>query len=253
MLKGATEEFMFKAAIAVTYRVLLCVAFLSLSLQAGTVFVGEPPAHGTGSCDPFGCPSFFGLGTYQQVYSSSAFPGTISIDQLNFFDQQVHNGGQPGGGTYTLSFSYSPMMPGDLNLMSPQANISTFLGTFFVGTLPTPTFTGPTGGKQMAIVGTPFTYDPAFGNLLLTITVTNPSDQPHPFYVDMADSMTVTSTAYFGTIGGTPVSGGNDQGGLITEFTYTGGVPSVPEPASSLLFVGGAALLGYKWRRRKAA
>ena len=53
-----------------------------------------------------------------------------------------------------------------------------------------------------------------------------------------------TGSAYFGTINGVPVSGGNDIGGLVTQFTYT--LPStVPEPGSALLVVAGALVLGF--------
>src|ERR1017187_250739 len=60
----------------------LCLAFAGASLQAGTLILGDPPMPNTGNCDPFGCPAFFGLGTYQQVYLSTAFPGAITIDAL---------------------------------------------------------------------------------------------------------------------------------------------------------------------------
>src|ERR1039458_1786392 len=108
-----------------------------VSLQAGTLIIGTPAD--TANCDPFGCPAFFGLGTYQQVYSNAAFPGAITIDDLILYQSEVlHNGGMPSNGTYTLSFSYTTAAPGNLDLNDgPDANIAA--GTeeqFFTGTLP---------------------------------------------------------------------------------------------------------------------
>ena len=87
------------------------MALAGVSLQAGTVVLGEPAMTGTGNCDPFGCPAFFGLGTYQQVYVGSAFPGTITIDNIAFIQGQIlNNGGEPANGTYALSFSYTCLL-----------------------------------------------------------------------------------------------------------------------------------------------
>src|ERR1017187_1708708 len=117
----------------------LCLAFAGASLQAGTLILGDPPMPNTGNCDPFGCPAFFGLGTYQQVYLSTAFPGAITIDALTFFQGQIlNNGGLPAGGTYTLTFSNTSAAPGNLNLTDPNGNIGSGNGGFFTGNLTRP-------------------------------------------------------------------------------------------------------------------
>jgi hypothetical protein len=106
-------------------------------LQPGNLVLGDPPMQGTGNCDPFGCPNFLGLGTYQQVYSSAAFPGEISIAGLTFYDSQAQqNGGLPAGGTYTFEFSYTSLEPGDLNLTNPALNTGSGSEGFFTGALP---------------------------------------------------------------------------------------------------------------------
>jgi hypothetical protein len=239
----------------------LCLAFTGASLQAGNLVLGDPPMQRTGNCDPFGCPGFFGLGTYQQAYLDSAFPGAITIDGLEFFQGQVAgNGGLPAGGTYTLTFSYTTAAPGDLDLTNPNNNISSGSEAFFTGTLPALTVNGA-AGNLLAFAGTPFTYNPADGNLLLTVAVTGATDSPPYLSLDEAQcgpktvcptgSTVVSSNAYFGTIKGGAVTGGNDIGGLITGFDYTSisGVPT-PEPGSLLLVLAGIGLIGYQGRRR---
>jgi hypothetical protein len=236
----------------------LCFAFVGASLQAGTLVLGDPPTPGTGDCDPFGCPGFFGLGTYQQVYSSTAFPSTITIDSLAFFQTQVvNNGGEPAGGTYTLSFAYTSAGPGDLNLTDPGQNIGSGSEDFFTGTLPALTADG--AGNLLGFTGTPFTYNPADGNLLLTVAVTGATNTQPYLYLDAAQcgpqtvcqmgSTPVSGDAYYGY-----VNGGNVDGGLVTGFAYTAttGLPT-PEPASLLLVLAGIGPIGYYGHRRLAA
>jgi Putative Ig domain len=209
-------------------REILGTAFLTCTLQAASVVVGLPPVTGTGNCDPFGCPTFFGLGTYQQVFASSAFSGPIDIAQLTFADSQVSNNGLPAQGTYTLSFAYTSKAPGALDLNNPNNNITSGSQVFYSGPLPPMT---TQGGRGLVFYGTTFPYDPASGNLLLTIVVSNPVDPPVHLYLDQAASTAATTNAYFGTLNGAPISGGNDVGGLITGFA------SLP-----LAFIGPAPL-----------
>jgi len=86
--------------ISTIFRAIICAGLLSLGLQANsTIIVGNPSTANTGSCDPFGCASFFDLGTYQQVYTSAAFASPEEITQLVFPDTQVQNAGQGDKGT----------------------------------------------------------------------------------------------------------------------------------------------------------
>jgi hypothetical protein len=225
---------------------LLYLALAGASLQAGTIILGIPAV--SSNCDPFGCPAFFGLGTYQQVYSNSAFPGAMTIDDLGFYQSQVlHNGGVLAGGTYTLDLSYTSAAPGGLDFMNgPSANIE--LGSeeqFFTGTLPplTPFATE----NILTFSGTPFAYNPADGNLLLTLTVTGGSGSPPYLFLDESGSTPVTSSAYFGTVNGANTTG------LVTGFNYTPAGSSTPEPASLLLVLAGIGLIGYRVRRRRTS
>jgi hypothetical protein len=234
-------------------RAVLVFILAVCSLQAGSLVLGNPPKTGTGNCDPFGCPAFFGLGTYQQVYLGSAFPSEISIAGLTFFEGQVQNGGQLGGGTYSLSFSYTPFDPGGLNLSDPNNNIGSGSQGFFTGTLPPLTPEGT--GSFLVITGTPFDYNPADGNLLLTVTVTGATTSSPILFLNQsqcgpktfcpAGASVVSSDAYFGVL-----NGGNDAGGLVTGFDYSN--PTTPEPASLLLVLSGVGFIGYRRGKRAA-
>ncbi|HXM43818.1 MAG TPA: PEP-CTERM sorting domain-containing protein [Bryobacteraceae bacterium] len=239
----------------------LSMALAGVSLHAGTVVLGEPAVPGTGNCDPFGCPAFFGLGTYQQVYLASAFPGVINIDDLAFFQGQIlQNGGQPAGGTYTFSLSYTSDAPGGLDLTNPNNNVTSGSATFFSGTLPA--LAPDSGPNVLSFSGSPFAYNPADGNLLLTISITGATNSLPFLYLDEAQcgpatpcpigSTVVSSNAYFGSVKGVPVSGGNDVGGLITAFSYTASIVPTPEPGSVFLVLAGIGMIGYHGRRGSA-
>lgn len=219
---------------------LICLAG---SLQATTLVLGNPPVPGTGNCDPFGCPTFLGLETYQQVYLSSAFPGTISIQGLTFFEGQLVNGAQPATGTYTLSFSYTSFNPGGLDLTNPTNNEMSGTASFFAGTLPALTPQGP--GNWLVLTGTPFVYNPADGNLLLTVQYSGSSTVSPYLYLNEASTTAVSSSAYFGSLG----NDGNTSGGLVTGFDYA--PAGIPEPGSLVLTAAGIGLLAYRYRRRK--
>lgn len=229
------------------YRWIVGSAFISLGfgLQASSIIIGEPPLVATGNCDPFGCPEFFGLGTYQQVYVASAFSGAGTIQGITFYDGQVLNGGVPAGGAYTLSLSYTKGAPGDLSTSNPNDNVGADSEVFFAGSLP------GLAQNTLDFLGTPFLYNPASGNLLLTITVVNPADHLPTLYLDQASQTTQTTNAYFGFFEGHPVSGGNTTGGLITGFTEVASGIVTPEPGSLLLVLGGVGLFVFQRRRHR--
>lgn len=231
---------------AVRYGLLYLALAAAVSLQAGTIVLGIPAE--AANCDPFGCPAFFGLGTYQQVYASSSFPGAITIDDIGFFQSQVlHNGGVLANGTYTMSLSYTSSAPGALDFSDgPSANIEA--GTeaeFFSAALPalTPYLTE----NILTFSGTPFVYNPVDGNLLLTVSVTGGASSPPYLFLDETSPSPVTSSAYFGTVDGANTTG------LVTGINYTSFTgASTPEPGSLLLVLAGIGLIGYQWRRRSS-
>jgi hypothetical protein len=157
-----------------------------------------------------------------------------------------------------LGFSYTPDAPGDLDLSNPNNNIGSGSETFFSGTLPSLISDG--SGNLLTFSGTPFAYNPADGNLLLTVSITGATDSEPYLYLDEAQcgpqtpcpigSSVLSSDAYFGTVSGSPVSGGNDTGGLVTEFGFTTitGVPT-PEPGSVFLVLAGIGMIVYQRSR----
>jgi uncharacterized repeat protein (TIGR03803 family) len=169
----------------------------------------------------------------------------------------VINSGKHDEGTYTLSLAYTSAAVGNLNLTNPNNNITGGSQTFFTGTLPN---LGTTlGVRTMTITGTPYAYNPANGNLLLTVMISNPTDQKPPLYLDETQTpqkpmLPVTTNAFFSTVKGMPYNYGN-AAGLVTGFTVSGPLmittTSLPSGnvgvnySQTLMASGGAG--GYTW------
>jgi hypothetical protein len=218
-------------------RVAALLTVLTCTLCASSIKVGLPATVGFGNCIPFGCPGFFGTTTYQEVYESSAFSGVFDIGTIDFFSIQVP-GGAPAIGNYNLTLSYTSKLPGGLDLTNPSSNIGTRTQGFFDGSLPS------LSGDMLSITGTPFIYDPAIGDLLLTVAISGGGNGSIAF--DFSQTQSQTGRAFFGTH-----PGGNDEGGLVTQFD----TPEViPEPdLSPFLLTGIATGLCYSRRKAKAS
>jgi hypothetical protein len=112
-------------------------------------------------------------------------------------------------------------------------NVGSGQAIFFNGSL-VGDFNPVTG---LTITGTPFSYNPSLGNLLLEVIVTNQANVPNTGsngYLDADTTGSLTSRAYDITNG----SNVADGEGLVTVFNAT----SVPEPATWSLV--GMALTG---------
>ena len=103
-----------------------------------------------------------GVVDYEQIYSAAAFSGPISFNTITFFDTQI-----PGSSltlaNYDITFSYTSS---PLNSQYPISGTGT--QSFFDGILG-----GPIVGTSFSISGPTFNYDPALGNLLIDVQVTN--------------------------------------------------------------------------------
>ena len=215
----------------------------AIPAQATTI-VGLPADTGTGNCFPFGCAY---AGEYQQVYTSSQFSGPVTITDLEFFNTQENfSGTGMNSGTWNISLSTTAV---DWNTIT--GNFSTNVGSdntsVFSGNLAQPWAFGDT---LHITLSTPFTYNPAHGNLLLDVNVAGASQSLGTIYFD-------TNGYNGGGFNGDSVmgraygSGSFDRGyGLVTGFSTDQTTSPVPEPAS--IFLLGSGLLGLVRARRKS-
>jgi hypothetical protein len=200
-------------------------------LMPAAVIVGEPA--GSNNCFPFGCN--FAIGTrYQQAYSSAEFPGTITIYGITFYN--TYN---PGANLTDATFTFS--------LSTITAGIDTLSNTNFDSNLggdntlfATQALSGASAAS-LTIWGTPFTYNPANGNLLLDIALTNINLRGGVYFESRNGANGIFSRYHdFGT--------GTIGTGLVTGFET--GAGEVPEPATFALLGAGLAALAL---RRRAA
>lgn len=232
-------------------RILVVIAVLAFSLalagvaNAGDITVGT---YNGGNCYPFMCndsgsnsgQSMF----YEQVYSSSAFSGTTTINSLTFYFASQFGGSSlflNGSYLIELSTTSAPVNGLSSNML---ANIGADNQTFFSGNLG-----GLDSNPSVTINGTPFTYNPLNGNLLMAVIVNNQDNVCNGCgngYMEADGTGAVTSRAY--VVGPGTTATGVDSTGLVTTFG-TGTITQTPEPASLMLL--GTGLLGLAKGLRK--
>ncbi|WP_253717023.1 PEPxxWA-CTERM sorting domain-containing protein [Sphingomonas sp. AP4-R1] len=215
------------------------VAALLLSVATGLAMPAAATVVGvadTSSAFPFGPNAYLGGYYYQQIYSAASFSSATTIQNLTFYSSTPN--GTANSGTYRFSLSTS------------TAAIPTFdTSTTVPWTDPayTQDYEGTLGsivdGKLQINLSTAFNYDPAAGNLLLTIY--NPglsSDGTAYFDADINNGITnMRYSAY-------PY---DSNRGLVTGFNE--GASAVPEPASWAMMIGGFGLVGAAMRRRRVS
>jgi len=120
-----------------------------------------PGENGVGNCMPFGCVPET---RYQQVYAASSFSGSLTITGITFFNQ-LYSAGSIDPAHYTVRLSSTKKAAGRLDLYKLDKNIGQHQREFFSGIL-----SGSLASDRFfTIQGTPYSYDPAKGNLLLEI------------------------------------------------------------------------------------
>jgi hypothetical protein len=183
----------------------------------------------------------FGATEYQQVYAGSLIGGPLTISAIAFYSSTSFPGTNADG-TYTLSLSTTSAAVGALST-NFSSNIGPDNETFFSGSLPP----YPTGGGTMTFtLATPFSFNPALGNLLLDIKISGVTND--------STAVFVAQDGDFGSASSRMVNGlaeGTTGYGLVTTFTV-GAAGTVPEPGTlSLAMTGMAAVAGLLWRPRR--
>jgi hypothetical protein len=215
--------------------IIIC-ATLGMPLAANAGIIGTAE-NGSGNCYPFGCPSTDYGGEYQQVYASSAFSGVTDISSITFYNTQQNSGSYAlDSGTFSiyLSTTTAPVNGLSTNLAS---NIGSNETLVYSGALPADTKSG-FGGQFNFLLSHDFNYNPAQGNLLMTVASTNGNGSN--IYLDFDESGSVTSRAYAGAF---PFA---DPDGLVTGFDD---VTPVPLPASAWLLLSALGALAFLTRQ----
>jgi hypothetical protein len=218
------------SAKALAKSVALAIGVLGAASAHADVTVGVA---NTNNCFPFTCN--FGTPTvgqsydYKQLFTASAFSGKTTFDSISFFDT-MYPGAHLASGTYDITFSTTTAALGSWYGAIPLANTSTF-------------FDGSVSGG-LTINGSSYTYDPAAGNLVMEVVVTN---QANGYFgtLDADGSGSSLSRAYQITNEGGVIGG--DVVGVVTEF---GTVSAVPESSNAALLLVGLAAVGVALRRR---
>lgn len=219
--------------------VMALVATFAAPGARASVTVGS--GSNAGTCYPFGCPSLNAITAYQQVYSATAFSGVQAINTLSF--AKAFGLGTFDTATYTISLSTTAKSVLGLDTDNIWNNVGAdniVLGTFTLsGAAP----------LVLSFSGAEFDYDPALGNLLLNVAISNvttagPNLLPisyAPYFA--ADQTTSVTSNLYGNVDG--YRQGNFA--LITTFDLV--TPTnVPEPMTASII--GIGLLGMAAVRR---
>ncbi|HEY3756614.1 MAG TPA: hypothetical protein VGL42_10735 [Opitutaceae bacterium] len=218
-------------------------ALLAVSVaHANTVVVGTADS-GSGNEFPFGNTFGNSSALYEQIYNAADFSGPLTIDSLNFYNTQFHFGTEAlNTADYSIFLATTNTAIGALtgNAATDDGGSDTLFGNYSLGG----TFTT---GSALTLAGANYNYDPANGNLLVIMEVTNSQNNGN-LYLDAlnGDGGTITSRWYTNAV---PQG---DSFGLVTGFGTASS--AAPDIASTCSMLGlGLAALGLSVRRRRTA
>jgi hypothetical protein len=236
-------------------RTLALVLLLAGTVLAGGITIGNNDG---GNCYPYLCFASDGGTAYQQQFRAGAFTGPIDIGSFSLFHDPTWANGSAvmDPATFVITFATSAvpfrnMSPNFADNLGPDAAV---FGTYhFQGQMP----------EVLTIAGTSFHYDPANGDLLMSLAVTSDGGSGCPyctgFLADQTGTDTLRSFSYLEP-GSVTV---NDTGAPLTNFNGvfdgattlgSGGTlgSAAPEPAPLGLMGFGLACLIWHLRRRPA-
>jgi len=225
----------------------MIVRTLALGLLSTTLFWGSAAKAddavtvgnaNDGTCYPFSCAASEGITLFQQIFNGSTFSGSGYITS---FDQTLFTALDYGpelldSATYEIGFSTLPtysLSP------SPIDNIGFDYASFGVY------FLGGLSPNVLSFEGTPFYFDPAQGNLVMTVLIsdlTTSSNIYNAFY-NSDHSIDQTFRCY-----GSVVACSVDKNAPVTTFQLVRSLP-VPTPLT-LLGVGAAFSFSRNYRQR---
>jgi len=186
----------------------------------------------TSNSIPFGSP--YGGYDYQQVYSGSSIGGTIDISKITFYDS-LSPGGTAKGGAFQIYLSY---LPTSVKISSFDTNTK----VSWLDPAAVEVFSGTAGanthGQLNFDLTKSFLYDPAKGNLLMTVV----SGLTYgDLYLDVDQNNPATNSRF------SAYSYDWNQG-LVTGFN----VAAVPEPSTWAMLILGFAGVGVLAYRRRS-
>ncbi len=237
-----------------TLLLLLSLGLSKVNAQPDVVSIVVPNANefvegNAGNSFPFNEPSPM---RYQQLYSSTQFPGCGKIIQVKFRYDGFRTGGSVTYPDILIQLSTTTVTAGTISTTF-AANIGPNVITVYDGELSfsAPTCSGePCPFNNTITLQTPFNYNPNNGNLLLDITK---QDSPSYVLFDAAKGLLANTAIVFNDGDANAEMGIVVPVGLVTQFVCEPVVTNVPTLSEwgLIAMAGILGLVGFMVIRRR--